>query len=167
MPAAILLLMAVPLAGFALVSLSYQYRTWRRLRTESLASDDRRYLRGVCQRRTLNAVLLLALAGMLAGSYFTGGLEELRRIAHLNQQDPPAEPTDEDRQTVRSLAIYWMVVLGLLFFVIVVAIADYMATTLYSRQQLRRIQHEQRDLLERDLAVYRQQRLNDRIRRVE
>jgi hypothetical protein len=167
MPAATLLLMAALVGGFALVSLRYQYRTWRRLRTESLASDDRRYLRGVCQRRTLNAVLLLALAGMLAGSYFTGGLDELRRIGHLNQQDPPAEPTPEDKEMVRSQAIYWIVVLVLLFVVIMVAIADYTATSLYGRQQLRRIQHEQRDLLERDLAVYRQQKLNDRIRRVE
>ncbi|MBO0697891.1 MAG: hypothetical protein J2P46_05835 [Zavarzinella sp.] len=163
MPSAVLLLMSLFLGGFAVVSLRYQARTWRRLRTESLASDDRRYLRGVCQRRTLNAVLLLALAGMLAGSYFTGGLEELRRIARLDQPDI----TDDDKQTVKSLAIYWMIVLGLLFFVIVLAVVDYSATTLYGRQQLRRIQHEQRGLLERDLALYRQQKLNDRIRRVE
>jgi len=77
------------LAGIALVSLRYQVRTWRRLRTESLASDDRRYLRGVCQRRTLNAVLLLALAGMLAGSYFTGGLDELVRT-HYGMETPLA-----------------------------------------------------------------------------
>jgi hypothetical protein len=163
MPAAILILMSVFLGGFAVVSLRYQVRTWRRLRTESLASDDRRYLRGVCQRRTLNAVLLLALAGMLAGSYFTGGLDELVRIARLEKKDI----TDADEKMVKSLAVYWMIVLGLLFFVIVLAVVDYSATALYGRQQLRRIQHEQRDLLERDLAVYRQQRLNDRIRRVE
>jgi hypothetical protein len=163
MPAAILLVMAVPLAAFALVSLRYQYRTWRRLRTESLASDDRRYLRGTYRRRALNAVLLLVLAGMLGASYFTGGLDELVRIARLDQKDI----TDADKETVKSLAIYWMIVLGLLFFVIVLAVADYTATTLYGRQQLRRIQHEQRDLLERDLAVYRQQKINDRIRRVE
>jgi hypothetical protein len=160
----VLLTLAVLLAGIAVVSLRNQLRTWRLLRTGSLASDDRRYLRGVCQRRTLNAVSLLVLAGMLAGSYFTGGMDELVRIARLGQQDPPEKPTDADRETVRSLAMYWIVVLGLLFFIIVVAIADYAATALYGRQQLRRIQHEQRDLLERDLAVYRQQKLNDRLR---
>jgi hypothetical protein len=160
---AVLLAIAVLVAVFAVVSLRYQYRTWRRLRIESLASDDRRYLRGTCQRRTLNAVLLLALAGMLGAAYFTGGLDELIRIARLDKKDI----TDADEATVKSLAIYWMVVLGLLFFVIVLAVVDYSATALYGRQQLRRIQHEQRDLLERDLAVYRQQKLNDRIRRVE
>jgi hypothetical protein len=165
--AAVLLLMSAVSIGIAVVSLRNQVRTWRRLRTESLASDDRRYLRGVCQRRTMTAVLLLALGGMLAGAHFTGGLDELVRIARLDQQDPPAKPTEEDRETVKSLALYWIVVLGLLFFVIVLAVVDYAATSLYGRQQLRRIQHEQRALLERDLAVIRQQKLNDRARRLE
>src|SRR5215213_1347754 len=102
MPAVLLVISAL-IAGFAVVSLRYQYRTWRRLRTGSLASDDRRYLRGVCQRRSLNAVLLLVLAGMLAGSYFTGGMDELIRIARLDQQDPPEKPTDADKETIRSL----------------------------------------------------------------
>jgi hypothetical protein len=154
------------LAAIAGVSLRYQLRTWRRLRTESLASDDRRYLRGVCQRRTINGVLLLVLAGMLAGAYLSGGQQELNRIAGLPLQDPPGERTPEDDQFVRSWAIYWIVVLVVLFAVIVLAVADYTATSLYARQQLRRIRNEQRTLLERDLAVYRQQKLNDRARRL-
>ncbi len=154
------------LAGIAVVSLRYQVRTWRRLRTESLASDDRRYLRGVAQRRTLNAVLLLVLAGMLAGAYLSGGQQELNRIAGLPAQDPPGERTPEDDEFVKSWAIYWIVVLALLFFVIVIAVADYTATSLYARQQFRRIRNEQRTLLERDLAVYRQQKLNDRAKRL-
>jgi len=48
----------------------------------------------------------------------------------------------------------------------VIAVADYTATSLYARQQLRRIRNEQRTLLERDLAVYRQQKLNDRAKRL-
>jgi hypothetical protein len=154
------------LAAIAVVSLRYQVRTWRRLRTESLASDDRRYLRGVCQRRTINGVLLLVLAGMLAGAYLSGGQQELNRIAGLPLQDPPGERTPEDDQFVRSWAMYWIVVLVVLFAVIVLAVADYTATSLYARQQLRRIRNEQRTLLERDLAVYRQQKLNDRARRL-
>ena len=54
-----------------------------------------------------------------------------------------------------------------LFLVIVVAVADYTATSLYARQQFRRIRNEQRTLLERDLAVIRQQKLNDRAKRLE
>jgi len=149
------------LAGIAVVSLRYQARNWRRLRSESLASDDRRYLRGQYRRRTLNGVLLLALAGMLAGAYLSGGQQELNRIAGLDER------TAVEKEFVKSWAIYWIVFLVLLFFVIVIAAADYTATSLYARQQLRRIRNEQRTLLERDLAVYRQQKLNDRARRLE
>jgi hypothetical protein len=151
------------LAGIAIVSLRYQLRTWRRLRTESLASDDRKYIRGVCQRRTINGVLLLILAGMLAGAYLSGGQQELNRIAGL----PFEDQTAEDRDFAKSWAIYWIVFLVLLFAVIVIAVGDYTATSLYARQQLRRIRDEQRTLLERDLAVYRQQKLNDRAKRLE
>ena len=68
---------------------------------------------------------------------------------------------------MRFLAWYWIAVLGLLFVVLMVAVSDYVATSLYGRQQYRRIQHEQRALLERDLAVYRQQKLNNRMKKME
>jgi hypothetical protein len=161
MPLALLFLSAC-VGAIAVVSLRYQIRNWRRLRSETFASDDRRYIRGMCQRRTLNAVLMLGLAGMLAGAFFSGGLEELGRLAQVKQEDL----TEDDRDTVRALAWYWIGVLGLLFFVIVVAMSDYVATSLYGRQQYRRIQHEQRTLLERDLAVYRQQKLNNRMKKL-
>jgi heme/copper-type cytochrome/quinol oxidase subunit 2 len=112
-------------------------------------------------------VLLLILAGMLSGAYLSGGQQELNRIAGLKLQDPPGERTPEDNEFVKSWAIYWIVVLVVLFAVIVIAVADYTATSQYARQQLRRIRDEQRTLLERDLAVYRQQKLNDRAKRLE
>jgi hypothetical protein len=161
----IAILLSAALVAIAVVSFRYQLRTWRRLRGgEAIASDDRRYLRGVCQRRTFNAVLIVLLAGMLAGAFLSGGVGELERIARLGQQDPPEKPTDEDREVVKGWAIYWIAVLVLLFFVLAVAFADYTATSLYARQQLRRIRNEQQVLLERDLAVYRQQKLNNRMR---
>ena len=159
MPMAILFLAAC-VAAIALISLRYQIRTWRRLRSDVLASDDRRYLRGMFQRRTFNAILMLALSALLAGAVFSGGLEELGRLTQVKREDM----TDEDKDTLRGLVYYWIAVLGLLFFVLAIAMSDYIAVGLYGRQQLRRIQTEQRDLLERDLAVYRQQKLNDRMR---
>ena len=163
----ITLLFAVLLAGIAVVSGRYQLRNLRRLRGgEAIASDDRAYLMGQCRRRIVNSGLLLILAGMLAGDYFGGGLEELGRIATLKQLDPPQEPTEADKDFVRTVAIYWIVFLVILFAVVVVAVADYSATSLYARQQLRRIRTEQSDLLERDLAMHRQQQLNDRKNRM-
>ena len=162
--AVIAILLSVVLIGIALVSLRSQFHTWRRLRTESLASDDRRYLRGIAQRRTLNGVLLVALAGMLGGAFLSGGQQEFNRIATLKQQDPPGGATPEDKEFAKNWTIYWMVILGLLFFIVAIAIADYAAISRYARRELRRIQQENRDLLERDLAVYKQQKLNDRMR---
>lgn len=159
------LLLSAILAGIAGVSLRYQLRTRQRLKAEAMASDDRRYLLGVYRRRTLNAVLMFLLAGMLAGAYLSGGQQELNRIAALQMQDPPAGHTPEDTEFVKAWAKYWMVILGLLFVVVVIAVTDYVAVGQYGRLQLRRIQREQRALLERDLAVYRQQKLNDRLRR--
>jgi hypothetical protein len=161
------LLLSALLAAIAAVSLRFQWRNWQRLRTESLASDDRRYLRGIFQRRTLNSVLLLILAGMLTGAYLTGGVQELVRIAELREQDPPGQRTPEDDEFVKSSIMYLVIGLGLLFVIVMVAVADYVATSLYARQQLRRLQSEQRTLLERDLAMIRQQKLNDRARRLE
>ena len=47
------------------------------------------------------------------------------------------------------------------------AVSDHVALGLYGRQQLQRIRTEQRDLLERDLAMVRQQKLNDRMKRLQ
>src|SRR4051794_31957647 len=116
------LLLSALLTGIAVVSLRYQMRTWSRLRSESLASDDRRYLRGVCQRRTINSILMLALAAMLAGAYLPGGMKELNRIANLKEQDPPLDRTPEDDELVKSAIIYLFVGLALLFFIVMVAV---------------------------------------------
>lgn len=164
---AITLFFAGVLATIAVVSGRYQLRNLRRLRGgEALASDDRRYLRGQCRRRIVNAGLLLILAGMLAGDYFGGGMQELGRIGSLKQLDPPQDLTDADKDFVRAVAMYWIVFLVILFAVVVVAITDYSATTLYGRQQLKRIRTEQTGLLERDLAMHRQQKLNERMNRL-
>lgn len=154
--AVVLLLMSLALMAFAVVSLRSQVRTWRRLRTDTLASDDRRYLRGVLQRRSLAAVLILVLAALLAGAQVSGGAEDLVRISRLKRE----ELTDQDREAVKDLARYWILVLGVTFLILVVAVADYAATSLYGRLQYRRIQSEQRALLERDLAVHRLQARN-------
>jgi hypothetical protein len=166
--AGIAILLSAVLLVIAGVSLRNQWRTWRHLRSgESIASDDRRYLLGVCRRRTLNAILMLLLAGMLAGAFLSGGQQELNRIIQVKQQDPNAEHTPEDIEFAKSWIIYWIAILLLLFVVLMIALADYAATSRYGQQQLKRIREEQRVLLERDLAVIRQQKLNDRMRRPE
>jgi len=56
------------------------------------------------------------------------------------------------------------VAIAIVFTIMVIAIVDYVATTLYGRQQLRLMQNEHRTLLERDLAFLRQQKADRRMR---
>ena len=159
------LLLSLGLSIIALVALRFQFRNLARLRRQAFASDDRAYLRSQCRRRILTSGLLLVLAGLLAGAYLSGGQQRFEAIGELSQQDPPREPTDEDRQFVKTWSIYWIVTLGVLFLVALTATLDYVAVALYGRAQLRRIRTEQRELLDRDLAMYRQAKLNERMNR--
>jgi NADH:ubiquinone oxidoreductase subunit 5 (subunit L)/multisubunit Na+/H+ antiporter MnhA subunit len=163
------LVLAGILAFLAIYSFRYQFQNFRRLRSQTLASDDRRYLRNQIQRRSFNALLMLILAGMLAGAYLSGMQQHLeQRIQDLPQQREAGQPpTEDDRQFVRSWSIYWLVAIAIVFTIMVIAILDYVATSLYGRQQLRLMANEHRTLLERDLAVLRQQKANDRLRRLE
>jgi flagellar biosynthesis protein FlhB len=164
----IALTLSAILIAIALVSLRFQFAGFQRLRArQAMPSDDRRYLRGQIQRRTINAILMLALAGLIAYAFISGMQQRFDEISNLKDLDPPQKPTDDDRAFIKFLTYYWILILALLFFVCFIAIVDYLATHLYGRQQIRRIQSEQRTLLERDLAVYKQQRENDRMRGTE
>ena len=160
------LLLAGALAILAIYSFRYQLQNFRKLRSQTLASDERRYLRGQTQRRSFNALLMLILAGLLAGAYLSGMQQHLeQRIQDIPQQREAGQPpTEDDRQFVRSWSIYWLVAIAIVFTIMVIAIVDYVATTLYGRQQLRLMQNEHRTLLERDLAFLRQQKADRRMR---
>lgn len=161
------LLLAVGLAGLAFFSLRYQLRILRRVRTEMLASDESRYLRGQCRRRLCNAGLIAILAGLIGWAAVSGGLQRFETIANAKSQVPPLELTDDDRAFVKVCTYYLIVCLVLLFFIMLVALVDWLAISMYGRQQLRRIQGEQSALLERDLALHRQKKLNDRMKKRE
>ena len=159
------LFLALGLSLIALISLRIQFRNLARFRQQAFASDDRAYLRSQCRRRILTSGLLLVLAGLLAGAYLSGGQQRFEKISVMFDQKPPEVPTDEDRDFVKIWSIYWIVTLGVLFFVVLTAVIDYVAVALYGRSQYRRIQSEQRELLDRDLAMYRQAKLNERMNR--
>ena len=152
----------------AIVSIRRQLGNLRRLRTDShVPSDDRSYLRKQAYRRILNGSLLLGLAGMLSGAYLSGmerHADELGQKKPANDDGEKPKPADDDRQFFRLYAIFWISVLVLLFVIVSLAIIDLWATRRYAWQQLRRMRTEHRAVLERDLAMYRQQQLNDRMR---
>lgn len=160
--AGILLLIAVS-------SIRRQMHSLRRLqRDQHVPSDERRYLKNQAYRRIVTGCLLIGLAGMLSGAYFSG-ME--RRADQLGDEKRPVDEegrkqpmADEDKDFVRFYAFWWIGILVLIFLVVSLAIADIWATRRYAWTQLKRISSEHREVLERDLAMYRQQKLNDRMR---
>jgi hypothetical protein len=170
MPVALILAGLVTL--FAVLTLRRQYQNWRRVKNDPhMPSDERTYLRKQVYRRIFCGALLLVLAGMIAGTYLSGMEERANQIAarrdaavaNPDQAERPP-PSDDDKDFVRLWGGYWIAILILLFVIFSTAIVDIWATRRYALQQLSRIRSDHRTLLERDLAVYRQQRANDRMK---
>ncbi|MCE9531111.1 MAG: hypothetical protein K8T89_08305 [Planctomycetes bacterium] len=152
----------------AIVSIRRQARNLRRLRNEShLPSDDRSYLRNQAYRRIATGILMLGLAGMLAGTFLSGmekRIEQHRDFKNPAENEEQRKEQAEARELARFYLLYWATILILLFIVVSLAIIDLLSTRRYAWVQMRRIQSEHRVILERDLAMYRQQKDNDRIR---
>lgn len=160
--AGILLLIAV-------MSIRKQLANLDRLKKDAhVPSDDRKYLTKQARRRIITGGLLIGLATMLSGTYFSGMErraerlgEEKRPVDEEGRKQPMAE---EDKDFIRFYSIYWIGILFLIFLIVSFAIVDIWATRRYAWAQLKRISQEHRTVLERDLAMYRQQRMNDRMR---
>jgi hypothetical protein len=111
---------------------------------------------------------------MIAGYYLSGMDAEMDRIGEKTKrvaggEGPPAadakpEPTPEERQFARRVGWYWIGVLGLVFVVGCLAILDFWATRIYWMARYREMKADHEAKLQRDLAVYRQQKLNDRMK---
>ena len=88
-----------------------------------------------------------------------------------DHEDAFAKQGDFNEQLYAALrqSPWWMLSIAfhvVLFFVMLIALVDWFATSLYGRQQLRRIQGEQSALLDRDLVMHRQKQLNDRMKKL-
>ncbi len=160
-------------AGLLLVGLGScgrQVVALRRLaERKHVPSDERGYLRGQARRRLATSALLAVVGGLIGGAYVSGMEERTDEIAARRQAangEPPADPPDPaDRQFAQFYAAYWMGVIGLLGATMMLAVYDVWATRRYWYGQYRRIRADHQTLLERDLAVYRQQKAGDRFGR--
>ena len=168
------LLLALALIVLGVGTAHRQYRTARRLRAERfLPSDDRRYFRGQVVRRALVAVVLAAIGGLIAGYYLCGMDARADRIADrkraVDPESDPGRPPDpnpadeDDRAFIKLLAAYWIGILVLVFAVACLAVFDFWATRRYWMAEYRRIKEDHETKLRRDLAVYRQQKDNQRL----
>ena len=170
----VLLALALILLGLGTGVL--QRRTLRRLREERyLPSGDRAYLRGQVRRRIAVAVVLVVIGGMIGGAFLSGMEEHAAKIgdrqraakaAEEGQQAAGEKPeTDpEDRRFARFWGGYWIVILVQVGLVVCLAVLDYWATRVYWMSRYREMRADHEAKLQRDLAVYRQQKLNERMK---
>jgi len=162
---------AIVLLLMGVVTIRRQTRNLGRLKhPDFMASDEHAYQRNLARRRIVTSVLLIVLGGMLAGAYMSG-LEHRADVFGQNRgtdENGQKQPlTAEQKDFARLYYVYWATVLVLIFLVVSLAIVDIWSTRRFAWSQLRLIQSDNRVKLERDLALYRQQKLNNRMKNIE
>ena len=155
------LLVAVPLVLLGLASAWVQLRGMKQLRSRAhVPSDEFAYLRSRHRRRLLAGVVMITAGALIAGAYLSGLEARANAVA---EPDPNAERdadgkrvmTPDQRATVRAWGGYWMVVIGLAFVLLGIAVVDAWATRRYWLGVYRQLKDDHDVQLRRDLAVYR------------
>jgi hypothetical protein len=143
-----------------------QFALLARVRTQPyMADEDRRYFRGQARRRLFASTLLVVIGAMIAFYYLSGMDARMDAIPERNKDGPPAadDPQAEaDKEFTKVVGIYWIVVILLLGLVVCVAVVDFVATRKYWMARYKEIKADHETKLQRDLAVLRQQKLNER-----
>jgi hypothetical protein len=161
------LLLAATLLALGLGTGYRQASTLRRVREQQfMAVEDRVYFRGQAYRRLVIAALLLVVSGMMF-AYYLSGMDA--RMDAIPERNPNGEPSDDpqarsDKQFTRFVGIYWIAIVLVLGLVVLAAVFDFWATRKYWMARYKELKAEHEAKLQRDLAVYRQQKLNDRAR---
>jgi hypothetical protein len=169
------LILSAALIAFGVGTALRQRRAIRRLHEERfLPSDERAYLRGQVRRRLLTSTIV-AIIGILIGfSYVSGNEARATAIAERSANskiildvDPPrpaAEPpSEDDKAFVRQYGFYWLAIVVLVALAVMCAIYDFWVTRWYWMSQYRVLKADHEAKLQRDLAVYRQAKDNDRV----
>ena len=82
----------------------------------------------------------------------------------IGEKQQAGQPPEEDKEFTRQSGMYWITVILLLGVVVTVAVIDFIATRKYWMARYKEIKADHESKLQRDLAVFRQQKLNDRAR---
>ena len=164
------IMLALGLIAFGVGTALRQRRTWKRLRDERfIPSDERDYLRGQVRRRLMTSATVALIGGMIAWSYLSGmearatEIAERSRWVKMIQPGEPNPPTEDEKEFIRQYGYFWMAVLVLVFLAAMCAVFDFWATRWYWMAQYRIIKADHEAKLQRDLAVYRQAKDNDRM----
>lgn len=154
-------------ASLLLLGLGAGYRQivgLRRVRAEPfMAAEDRTYYRRQAVRRLGISFLLLILSGMIVTFYASGMDARMDAIPERNKEGPESDAQDKaDKEFTRQMAVYWIVVIGFLGVFVWLAVLDVWATRKYWMRRYKELKAEHEIRLRRDLALYRQQKLNER-----
>jgi hypothetical protein len=158
----IALLFAATTILLGLWSGRFQLRAQRELRERKhVPSDEFAFLRGRYRRRLAVSVLFVLVGVMLAGWYLSGMEGRVDAMGEKQPTDPEGEKkemTPEQKQLMRMWAGFWTTVSLLVLMLIGFAIHDGLATRRYWLKIYREMREEHNSQLRRDLAVYKQQK---------
>jgi hypothetical protein len=145
-----------------------QRRALRALAEEPfIADEDRSYRRGQAKRRIVTFGLLIVIGGMIGGHYLSGMDARLDAIPERPKpggpEGDPDPQAESDKQFTKFVGFYWIGIMGLVFVVGCLAVLDFWATRKYWMARYKELKADHEAKLQRDLAVYRQQKLNERI----
>ena len=150
------------LLGMAVFVSWRQWRVVRRLRSQDGGMDreERVYLHQQTVCRLIGSVLMVVLAGLLAGHFaFERPINDLvARGEATRAQGAAPSMTPEEKQLFSSYRNYWLITGLVLLALIVVAAFDYFAIRRYALRSYRRIQEERRTMIADELSRLRTER---------
>jgi hypothetical protein len=139
-----------------------QIQTLRALRiADDRSLEERAYSRKQAWRRLISSVLMVILAGLLAGSVaFT---PSIRRIAAANEAtaddtEKSASEIAEQNLTKFVFGVYWIAVLLVFLAILALAGLDLIAIRRYGQSQLLQIQSDRRAMIDQEIARFRRDR---------
>ena len=138
---------------------------WRQLgilrATAGTQTDEGHFHRRLAYRRLTSGVLMLALAGLLAGMLLYLEDPTMRLAAERHEQALTGEPPPllgHERDLVRISLVLWITFLLLLFAVMMLALADVWAIRRFARRQYRKLRDDRRSMIARQATRLRRER---------
>lgn len=160
------LLMAAGLVLAGVLTALRQRHALRALADEPFVpAEDVAFRRKMARRRTVTSGLLVLIGVFIAAYYLSGMDARMDAIAERPKGEDGATvpPTEEDKQFAKSVGFYWIGVMALVFVVMCAAVVDFYATRKYWMARYREMKTDHDTKLQRDLAVFRQAKLNKRV----
>lgn len=159
------LLLAAVLLFLGVGTALRQRANLQRLHARShVPSDEHAYLRGQARRRLVISAILILLGLLIGGSFLSGIEEHATALGDRNKAGEP--PSDDEKRFLQFYGALWILIIVLVFGLVCFSILDAWAARRYWQGVFRRLRNDHNTLMQRDLALYRQQRMEAREARI-